>query len=98
MLKKNGALNCFKRIQSTSQSKQIAPKKKMNVKIKFEKKRMIAKSNEYSFDVAFPCFRMVKNICKASGIPAKDSAPGGQKGSSANASATPPEINWALSQ
>src|SRR5690625_3301 len=97
MLRKKGALNCFKRIQSTSQSKPIAPKKKINVKIKFEKKGMNPRSNQYSFGVAFPCFRMVKKICKASGIPAKDSAPDGQKGSSANASATPTEITGAFS-
>src|SRR5690625_5554170 len=71
MLKKNGALNCFKRIQSTSQSKPIAPKKKINVKIKFEKKGMIAKSNQYSFDVAFPCFRMEKIYVKQVAFPQK---------------------------
>src|SRR5699024_4612921 len=97
MLKKYGALNCVKRYQFNNQSKTIALKKEIKVKIKFEKKGMIAKSNQYSFDVAFPCFRMVKNICKASGIPAKDSAPDGQKGSSANASATPTEITGAFS-
>src|SRR5699024_1698487 len=80
------------RIQSTSQRTPMIPKKNTNVKMKLEKNGynpiIIQKYSRGSFWRV----RIVRKICRASGGPALDNNPGGQKSKIANPKATPAMI------
>src|SRR5699024_12253298 len=80
------------RIQSTSQRTPMIPKKNTNVKMKLEKNGYNPIIIQKYSGVSFWRLRIVRKICRASGRPAMDNNPGGQKGKIANSKATPARI------